>query len=222
MRALTCADGSMAVPFNSLPSELAHIDGAHTEGLGCAGALSRSMVGTESYMAPEVVQKQQHDASVDYWSFGVLLFEMLTGDLPYRHKQKKKMLEMIAQAKKPKFPKFLGSVSRTANRQAAFPLGKICLRMVLGCVLFVCTSGLISADSVRSGGGGDHQAADEQAPLRSPNRRRPQAPPILCRHGLEEAAGAGAGAAARAGGRRRTPRHLVIPTRAPLTKLGLL
>ena len=79
------------------------------------------MVGTESYMAPEVVQKHQHDASVDYWSFGVLLFEMLTGDLPYRHKQKKKMLEMIAQAKKPKFPKFLGSVSRTANRQAAFP-----------------------------------------------------------------------------------------------------
>ena len=71
-------------------------------------------------MAPEVVQKHQHDASVDYWSFGVLLFEMLTGDLPYRHKQKKKMLEMIAQAKKPKFPKFLGSVSRTANRQAAF------------------------------------------------------------------------------------------------------
>ena len=111
----------MAVPFDSPPSELAHTDGAHTEGLGCAGALSRSMVGTESYMAPEVVQKHQHDASVDYWSFGVLLFEMLTGDLPYRHKQKKKMLEMIAQAKKPKFPKFLGSVSRTANRQAAFP-----------------------------------------------------------------------------------------------------
>ena len=106
---------------NPLPSELAQTDGAYTEGLGCAGALSRSMVGTESYMAPEVVQKQQHDASVDYWSFGVLLFEMLTGDLPYRHKQKKKMLEMIAQAKKPKFPKFLGSVSRTANRQAAFP-----------------------------------------------------------------------------------------------------
>ena len=105
----------MAVPCDSPPSEL-----AQTEGLGCAGALSRSMVGTESYMAPEVVQKQQHDASVDYWSFGVLLFEMLTGDLPYRHKQKKKMLEMIAQAKKPKFPKFLGSVSRTANRQAAF------------------------------------------------------------------------------------------------------
>ena len=88
-------------------------------------------------MAPEVVQKQQHDASVDYWSFGVLLFEMLTGDLPYRHKQKKKMLEMIAQAKKPKFPKFLGSVSRTANRQTAFPLGKICHRMVLTMVFSV-------------------------------------------------------------------------------------
>jgi len=89
-------------------------------------------------MAPEVVQKHQHDASVDYWSFGVLLFEMLTGDLPYRHKQKKKMLEMIAQAKKPKFPKFLGSVSRTANRQAAFSPRQDLPQGVLGCVL--CSS----------------------------------------------------------------------------------
>lgn len=38
--------------------------------------------------------------------YGVLLFEMLTGDLPYYHKNKKKMLDSIKLAKKPKFPKY--------------------------------------------------------------------------------------------------------------------
>jgi serine/threonine protein kinase len=34
-------------------------------------------------MAPEVLQRENHDKSIDFWSYGVLLFEMLTGDLPY-------------------------------------------------------------------------------------------------------------------------------------------
>ena len=38
--------------------------------------------------------------------YGVLLFEMLTGDLPYYHKNKKKMIDAIKLAKKPKFPRF--------------------------------------------------------------------------------------------------------------------
>lgn len=38
--------------------------------------------------------------------YGVLLFEMLTGDLPYYHKNKKKMIDAIKIAKKPKFPRF--------------------------------------------------------------------------------------------------------------------
>ena len=38
--------------------------------------------------------------------YGVLLFEMLTGDLPYYHKNKKKMLDSIKLAKKPKFPRY--------------------------------------------------------------------------------------------------------------------
>lgn len=81
-------------------------------------------------MAPEVLQRENHDKSIDFWSYGVLLFEMLTGDLPYLlrtlytaclsafpccicylwsryyHKNKKKMIDAIKIAKKPKFPKF--------------------------------------------------------------------------------------------------------------------
>ena len=51
--------------------------------------------------------KTEHGVAVDYWSFGVLLFEMLSGDLPYYHRHLGKMREMIQQAKPPKFPKFL-------------------------------------------------------------------------------------------------------------------
>jgi serine/threonine protein kinase len=40
------------------------------------GALSRSMVGTEAYMAPEVISREEHGVPIDLWSYGVLLFEV--------------------------------------------------------------------------------------------------------------------------------------------------
>lgn len=40
---------------------------------------SNSLCGTVEYMAPEIVQGKGHDKAADWWSVGVLLFEMLTG-----------------------------------------------------------------------------------------------------------------------------------------------
>ncbi len=42
-----------------------------------------TLVGTVSYLAPELLQGEEADAKSDIWAFGVMLFEMLTGHLPF-------------------------------------------------------------------------------------------------------------------------------------------
>lgn len=44
---------------------------------------AKSIVGSPDYMAPEVLQGQSYDFTVDYWSLGCMLFEALAGFPPF-------------------------------------------------------------------------------------------------------------------------------------------
>lgn len=46
--------------------------------------VTNSFVGTEEYLAPEVIVGKGHSASVDWWTFGILMYEMLYGTTPFR------------------------------------------------------------------------------------------------------------------------------------------
>lgn len=45
--------------------------------------LATSICGTREYLAPEVLNRNGYDQSCDWWSFGCLIHEMLTGETPF-------------------------------------------------------------------------------------------------------------------------------------------
>lgn len=48
------------------------------------GFRTNSFVGTEEYIAPEVIRGNGHTAAVDWWTLGILIYEMLFGFTPFK------------------------------------------------------------------------------------------------------------------------------------------
>ena len=55
--------------------------------------------GTLGYVAPEVLKKQPYTFSCDVWSFGCIIYALLSGSLPFDHESQKEIIRMTLEQK---------------------------------------------------------------------------------------------------------------------------
>nr|AML79362.1 putative LOV domain-containing protein [Peperomia fraseri] len=65
---------------------------------------SNSFVGTEEYIAPEIISGAGHTSAVDWWALGILIYEMFYGYTPFRGKTRQKTFGNVLN-KDLKFPR---------------------------------------------------------------------------------------------------------------------
>lgn len=83
--------------------------------------------GTAEYIAPELLKGLKYGASVDWWSFGILLYEMIGFHTPFFDKNRKMMFHGIINLE-PNFPSHFSTGAKTVllqllDKDPAFRLG---------------------------------------------------------------------------------------------------
>ncbi|XP_008303489.1 protein kinase C theta type isoform X1 [Stegastes partitus] len=67
--------------------------------------------GTPDYIAPEILLGQKYNSSVDWWSFGVLLYEMLIGQSPFQGRDEEELFQSI-RTDNPAYPQWLSKAAK--------------------------------------------------------------------------------------------------------------
>lgn len=75
---LSCVEGNTKLPVCKCLCLSVQVDFGFAK-MMVRGEKTYSFVGTPEYMAPEIIKNQGHDFAVDFWSLGVLIFELLVG-----------------------------------------------------------------------------------------------------------------------------------------------
>eukprot|EP01083_Nonionella_stella_P146555 461102_1 len=65
----------------------------------CAAKPLTQSCGTALYAAPEVIEGAPYNTQADMWSFGVILFQLIAGHLPFYHKDQNKLMEIVKRGK---------------------------------------------------------------------------------------------------------------------------
>uniref|UniRef100_A0A0E0LWM6 non-specific serine/threonine protein kinase n=1 Tax=Oryza punctata TaxID=4537 RepID=A0A0E0LWM6_ORYPU len=99
---------------------------------GAAGAWGKSysFVGTEEYVAPEMVRGEGHGFAVDWWAVGVLVYEMAYGRTPFKGKNRKETFRNVllkdvefAGDSRRRLPELTDLISRLLERDPKKRLG---------------------------------------------------------------------------------------------------
>ncbi len=61
--------------------------------------VTNSFVGTAEYIAPEVITGFGHSSAVDWWTFGILIYEMLFGRAPFQGTNRDEIFKKIMDEK---------------------------------------------------------------------------------------------------------------------------
>jgi len=98
-------------PENILLHQTGHIcltDFGLSKDLDPMNQESHTFCGTPEYLAPEILQKQGHGMAVDWWSLGILCYELSTGQPPFYHNNLHLMYRKI-RTEDPWFPGYMGA-----------------------------------------------------------------------------------------------------------------
>ncbi|AFZ79710.1 protein kinase domain containing protein [Theileria equi strain WA] len=71
-----------------------------------------TICGTHEYLAPEIFLRKGHDKSVDLWSLGVLIYEMLVGEAPFYDKDPQRTYRKALE-NKIYFPPYISESARS-------------------------------------------------------------------------------------------------------------